>query len=79
MQSPLLGVLAVCLPYQVEVLHPGRPQLRSSTDLSRRTGWPIKVLVNADSDLLPGCHVTVQQMRPNQPLRKPFLSLYPAK
>jgi hypothetical protein len=29
--------LAVCLPYQVEELH-----LRSSTDLSRRTGWPIK-------------------------------------
>jgi hypothetical protein len=29
--------LAVCLPYQVEDLH-----LRSSTDLSRRTGWLIK-------------------------------------
>jgi hypothetical protein len=28
----------VCLPYQVEDLHPGRPPLRSSTDLSRRTG-----------------------------------------
>jgi hypothetical protein len=29
----------VCLPYQVGDLHPGRPPLRSSTDLSRRTGW----------------------------------------
>ncbi len=33
MQSRWFRVLAVCLPYQVEDLH-----LRSSTDLSRRTG-----------------------------------------
>jgi hypothetical protein len=32
------GVLAVCLPYQVEDFHPWRPPLRSYTDLSRRTG-----------------------------------------
>jgi hypothetical protein len=35
----------VCLPYQVEDVHPGRPPLRSSTDLSRRTGCPINYLL----------------------------------
>jgi hypothetical protein len=39
--------LAVCLPYQVEDLHPGRPPLRSSTDLSRRTECPCKILTAA--------------------------------
>jgi len=37
-QSTWLWALPVCLPYQVEDLHPGRPPLGSSTDLSRRTG-----------------------------------------
>jgi hypothetical protein len=35
----------VCLPYQVEDLHPGRPPLRSSTDLSRRTEWPLRTVL----------------------------------
>jgi hypothetical protein len=54
------GVLAVSLPYQVEVFHQGRPLLRSSTNLSRRTEY----LVNSFNslpfvNLLPYRHLTI--------------------
>jgi hypothetical protein len=35
--KPMTRGFGWCLLYQVEHLHPGRPPLRSSTDLSRRT------------------------------------------
>jgi hypothetical protein len=48
---PYLTLPYLTLPYQEEDMHPRRPALRASTDLSWRTGWLGKLFSCAEYEL----------------------------